>query len=93
MSEGRPPPEVTWKMALNSVRGLIPVEKSLEHQYEVLYDNSLHVKQVTFSDEGKYICISKSPGLLVNRSASLTVFGKCISLFVFLVGEILKSPP
>ena len=76
VSEGRPKPEVIWKMNLQSMGGPLTIDESLKHQYEVLPDNSLHVKAATFADEGRFYCISKQPGLVVNVSAPLTVFGK-----------------
>ena len=74
-----------WKMNLDSLAGRspIPIDQSLKHRYEVLYDNSLHVKTATFDDEGTFYCISKQPGLIVNVSAELTVFGMLFSYYLF----------
>lgn len=82
VSEGNPNPTIKWIINLKDIDGLVTVDTSLRHQYEILEDNSLYVKAVTFTDEGSFICVSESPGLVVNKSALLTVFGKLFYVFI-----------
>ena len=71
-SEGFPPPQVSWKFIRpNGMNG-----NTESIRYKVQPDNSLVLADAQNKDEGLYVCISESPGLKVNTSASLTVNSK-----------------
>jgi len=81
ISEGQPTPQISWKVKLKKhslePEPLISVlDDSVSSKYSVLNNGSLLVKSAMVEDEGDYFCFSDSPGLIVNTSASLTVYGK-----------------
>ena len=45
-------------------------------KYRVDENGSLFMSNVDYFDEKKYYCMSNSPGLTRNASASLSVYGK-----------------
>ena len=73
-SEGHPPPKVSWKLVRPVGPGEI-IEKSIFTKYS---NNSLVLQNVQNKDEGQYVCISESPGLKVNVTASLLVHSKSV---------------
>ena len=45
------------------------------YRYEISDDNTLVVRDVKYSDEGRYMCLSNSPRLERNVSAALQIKG------------------
>ena len=71
-SEGHPVPKVSWKLIRRVGRGEM-IEKPISTEYS---NNSLVLQNVQNKDEGQYVCISESPGLKVDVTASLLVHSK-----------------
>ena len=75
VSRGIPTPQVRWvKYKDGLMTNPIPIKHN-RTRYSV-YDNStLVIEQVMYDDEGVYMCISTSPNLIRNVTASLDVYG------------------
>ncbi|XP_047136896.1 uncharacterized protein LOC100201272 isoform X1 [Hydra vulgaris] len=71
-SEGIPPPLTSWYFhSLNSNK---PEQIVLNNRYSILHNNSLLVLNAQDADEGNFICVSTSPGLITNVSAQLYIY-------------------
>ena len=85
ISGGEPTPRVEWQIKLNKLENTVVVDKSYKDKYIILTNGSLYVKQVLIDDEGDYICVSYSPGLIKTVSTSLTVYGMLLLLLLIII--------
>lgn len=86
VSDGVPPPRTFWSFAGLDFKQLSPVDDRFPSRFSVQANNDLVIRNVQSSDEGVYFCFSKSPGILVNTTASLVVNSKnlfLVSYFFF----------
>ena len=91
VSHGAPKPVIEWRIKLKKLDRNFTVDRSYKHQYEVLQNGSLLVKSAMIDDEGEYFCVSKSPGLIRDASADLTVFGRFVFCFGVRIGTDRKN--
>ena len=74
-SYGIPEPIVSW--IFFDQRGSLVANIAGSSMKYVLHENgTLVVKNASYADQGKYTCVSNSPGLEKNVSANLQVYGE-----------------
>ena len=74
-SYGIPEPIVSW-IFFDQQKILVTNIASSSMKYILHKNGTLVVKNASYADQGKYTCVSKSPGLEKNVSANLQVYGE-----------------
>lgn len=75
-SVGSPTPIITWKWKRSGGNSFTVIHYFSNGRFKLLLDKTLMIKDVQNEDEGYYVCVSKSPGITVNKTAHLIVFSK-----------------
>lgn len=76
VSKGKPTPSINWAFAFDNTDEIVSIDDSLQNTYQLFQNGSLLVKSPRLKAQGRYYCISKSPGLTRNVSSTLSVYGK-----------------
>ena len=79
VSRGIPNPEVRWMKYSDNIPH--PTHITNHSRYSVLPNNTLVINNVVYRDQGVYMCVSNSPKLVRNASATLDVHGKLYRTF------------
>lgn len=74
-SYGIPEPIVSW-IFFDQQGSLVANIAGSSMKYVLHESGTLVVKNASYADQGKYTCLSKSPGLEKNVSANLQVYGE-----------------
>lgn len=78
LSTGIPQPFTEWKFKPKNENKLLNISELLSQN--IFFDKQekevLHIVNARLQESGEYICMSYSPGLIVNVSAAINVYGK-----------------
>ena len=78
LSTGIPQPFTEWKFKPKNENKLLNISELLSQN--IFFDKQekevLHIVNARLQESGQYICMSYSPGLIVNVSAAINVYGK-----------------
>ena len=74
-TNGIPQPKLIWKFKRGALSKPIKIHNS-DQRRQIGDEGTLTITKLQNTDEGTYLCISKSPGLVRNISATLIVYGE-----------------